>query len=121
MNKGLFFRVVLCIFFFGGCLYSYINMQNEITELRIRIPELSQSVRRIQEENTRLHYEIEAFESPDNLIRIAQKNAFAYLKYPTNQEVVTMRNASILLNEEKASPVSKKRQPSITFASGGKP
>lgn len=121
MNKGLFVRIFVCIFFFGGCLYSYINMQNEITQLRIRIPELTQSVRRIEEENTRLHFELEAFESPENLMRLATSSEFAYMKYPTNQEVVTMNEADALPGENKTTMPREKRQPSITFASGGNP
>ncbi len=116
MNKGLLLRIFVCIIFFGGCFYSYLDMQNSITSLRIRIPELSQSVRRIEEENTHLHYEIEAFENPQHLMSLAQENAFAYLKYPFNQEVITMSEGDTLPLPATAS--KEKKLPSITFASG---
>lgn len=116
MNKSFFARIFLCILFFGFCLYSYLDMQNGITQLRIRIPDLTKSVRRIQEENTQLLYQIEKFESPENLMRLAQKSEYAFMKFPTNQEVLTLRQAKELKTFEPKTV--RKVQPSITFAKG---
>ncbi|NGX38927.1 MAG: hypothetical protein KR126chlam1_00243 [Chlamydiae bacterium] len=121
MNKGLFIRIFLCIGFFGFCIYTYIDMQNEITELRIRIPQLTKEVRRIEEGNTRLLFEIEAFESPENLMRLAGLSEYAHLKFPTGPQVLTLNveRASKSLSEKRGDRMRTK--PSITFASGGNP
>jgi len=116
MNKGFFIRILICIIFFGGCLYSYIDMQNAITDLRIQIPKLTKEVRRIEEENTRFLYEIEVFESPENLMRLAQSSAFSHLKYPTEQAVVTLQQADPLLSPQEKSAYIAKMKPTITFA-----
>lgn len=121
MNKGTFFRIIICIFFFGICVYSYLDMQNEITQLRIRIPHLTSEVRRIDEENTHLLYEIERFESPENLMTLAKQSEFANLKYPTNQEVITLIQARPLdILEERKGPALRTK-PMIRFATGATP
>ena len=121
MNKGIFFRIIICIVFLGVCLYSYLDLQNEITELRIRIPHLSCEVRRIEEENTHLLYEIERFESPENLMHLAKQSEFAYMKYPTNQEVLTLIQADPLVGAQEKKVPELRKKPKITFATGANP
>jgi len=119
MNKGLFARIFVCILCLGFCLYSYLNLQNEITELRIKIPSLTSEVRRIQEENTRYRYEIERFEDPQNLMQLAKRSEFAHLRFPITSEVLTLQQAENILQEKDVIQPTKK--PKITFASGGRP
>ena len=118
MNKGLFLRVFVCIGFFGFCLYSYIDMQNEITMLRISIPKLSKEVRRIEEENTSLLFEIERFESPGNLMRLATTSEYSHMKFPFGPQVLTLKAAETPhdLSEKRIDRIRIK--PSITFATG---
>jgi len=97
---GIFLRTFACIAFLGVCLYSYLDMQNEITQLKIYLPKVSAEVRRISEENTRLIYEIQAFESPENLMRLAADCEFANLKFPKFQEVITLSEAAPLVSEQ---------------------
>lgn len=118
MKRGLFVRLLVCILFVGGCLYSYLDMQNGITNLRIRIPELTKEVRRIEEENTHFLYEIEKFESPANLMRLAKKSAFSHLKFPVENAVVTLKQADDLAQKPDHKPHAKSK-PTIHFASGG--
>ena len=75
-------RFFLCIFIAGIALFAYIDKQNELTELRLAIPALAKEVKGIQEENTRLTYEIESFESPIHLMELMRKPEFGHLKYP---------------------------------------
>lgn len=119
MNKGLFARIFVCILCLGFCLYSYLDLQNEITELRIKIPALTSEVRRIVEENTRYRYEIERFEDPQNLMQLAKRSEFAHLRFPITNEVLTLQHAENILHEQEAVQPTKK--PKITFASGGRP
>lgn len=118
MNKGFFTKITICIFFLGFCLYSYLDLQNGITKLRIRIPHLASEVRRIEEENTHLLYEIEAFESPENLLKLAQKREFSHLRFPVNQDVVTLKQAKIMDGEGDKTSLVFRMKPSITFATG---
>ena len=121
MNKGIFFRIFICIALGGFCLYSYLDLQNEITQLRISIPQLTSEVRRIEEENTHLLYKIEKFESPENLIHIAKQSEFAHLKFPVNQEVVTLRQSDALQSGKKTIAPELKTKPTFTFATTVKP
>ncbi|NGX59596.1 MAG: Cell division protein FtsL [Chlamydiae bacterium] len=121
MNKGMFFRIFVCIVSLGYCLYSYLNVQNEITELRIRIPALMSEVRRIQEENTHYQYEIETFVNPENLMNLAMAKEFSHMKFPICSEVITMRQTDPLELQQENRNVPLKKQPSITFATGGSP
>ena len=91
MNLGFLIRLFLCIFIFGIHLYKFVDKQNELTELRLRIPPLAQMVREIEEENKSLQYEIDAFESPSRLMEFARRPEFAHLKHPLSTEVLVIR------------------------------
>lgn len=120
MNKGFFIKSTICILFLGLCLYSYLDLQNGLTELRIRIPHLASEVRKVEEENTHLIFEIEAFESPENLLRLAQQPEFAHLRFPIRSDVLTLQQGDPLQQVvEKRMPVMRMK-PTITLASGAK-
>lgn len=70
-------------------LYSYMEKQNELTHLRIEIPELEKVVKNIHEENTRLQYEIDQFENPQHLIELSRRAEFAHLHQPLYKEILT--------------------------------
>jgi hypothetical protein len=78
-------------------------------------------VRRIEEENTHLLFEIEAFESPENLLKLSQRPEFAHLRFPMTRDVLTMKQGTPLQGVgEKVIP-ELKLKPTITFATGAKP
>lgn len=91
-TAGIFIRLLICIFVFALCLYSYTDKQNEVTELRIRIPHVAKQIKTLKEENTRLQYEIDQFSNPEHLMELARRSEFSYLKFPLNKEI-------LLLNE----------------------
>lgn len=96
MKESLYtLQIFVCIFAAGIALYSYIDKQNALTELRIAIPVLAKEVKGIQEENIRLQYEIDRFESPIHLMELARKPEFGHLKFPYSPDVI------ILQSEEK--------------------
>jgi cell division protein FtsB len=72
-------------------LYFYIEKQNDLTELRMEIPALQKELKRIEENNIRLQYEIDQFESPVHLMELARKPEFSHLKYPRLNEVIILR------------------------------
>lgn len=91
--KGLLFRLGICLGAFGLCLYSYLDMQNELTHLKIRLPEVEKEIKLIQEESRRLAYEIDQFESPGHLIELAHHPEFSHLKHPLLKEILTVPEA----------------------------
>jgi len=88
--KGLLLRLGICISVFGLCLYSYLDLQNQLTGLKIRIPTVEKEMALIAEENRRLSYEIGQFQSPSHLIELAHRPEFSHLKHPLLQEIITV-------------------------------
>ncbi len=93
MNLGALLRLFFCILIFGAYLYIHVEKQNQLTELRLEIPALMKEVRIIKEENTRLHYEVEQFESPANLMKLLEKPEYAYLKHPYHKDIIILERA----------------------------
>lgn len=121
MNKGVFYRIFICVFFLGFCLYSYLNLQNEITQLRICIPELMNKVVQIEEENMQFQYEIKRFENPENLMRYAKLKQYSHLRFPASKKIICMRQTQQLEDTRRNSIADMKKQPTITFATGVSP
>lgn len=105
MLKRVFIQVAFCVGVFGCCLCSYVNTQNAVTRLRLEIPIFSQELSKLKEQNNRLKYEIDLFESPEHLMQLARCSEFSHLKYPTLQEVLTVSETIILPK----SPIEKEK------------
>ena len=90
MNLAIFIRILLCILTVGCFLYGYINKQNAIVELRLQIPLAMRELKTIEEENTRLKFEIDQFESPAHLMELARRPEYSHLKHPLLNEIVTV-------------------------------
>ena len=90
--------VCACLLFFGLCLYSYLDMQNALTRLRIEVPKLARILRHVQEENIRLQYAIEEYENPEHLMQLAREGASGRLKFPLVKEVVTLKQGLAIAN-----------------------
>jgi hypothetical protein len=88
--KSLLLRLGLCLAVFGLCLYSYLETQVNLTQLKIKLPDVDLEVRLIREENRRLSYEIDQFQSPSHLIELAHRPEFSHLKHPLLKEVLTV-------------------------------
>lgn len=91
--KRLLIQMGICVGVFGFCLYSYLDLQNKVTKLKIQLPKLEEEIRLICEENQRLSYEIDHFESPAHLIELASQAEFRHLKHPYLREVLTVPEA----------------------------
>ncbi len=81
-------RLILCVLIFGVSLYSYINRHNNLTQFRIQVPLLTKKLKSIEDENTRLMFEIEKFENPLNLMELARKPQYGYLKHPYVSDII---------------------------------
>ena len=123
MKKTVAIRLFFCIFLLGLSLYSYIDMQNTLTALRIRIPALSQEVKNIEEENIRLQYEIDGFENPLHLIELARMHKLDHLKHPLVCDVVHLKEGIALqaMPQLQEKEVFHVKQPRITLASTSQP
>jgi hypothetical protein len=90
MNRAIFVRIVFCILTLGVFLYAYINKQNSITELRLQIPIASKELQAVEQENTRLQFEIDQFENPQHLMELSSQPEFSHLKHPLVNEIITL-------------------------------
>ena len=88
MEKAFLIRLGLCIALFGACLYSYIDRQNRLTQLRIQLPEMEKSLRALNEEIRRYQYEIDQFENPAHLMELARSPEFSHLKHPLMKDIL---------------------------------
>ena len=91
MNRGLLFRFLICIFALGGFLYTYIDKQNDLTELKMEIPELTKQLKSLEEANDQLCLEIERLENPSRLIELLREKEYSHLRYPYVNEVVVLK------------------------------
>jgi len=90
MPRGLLLRLGFCLAVLSLCLYSYLNRQNELTHLKICLPQLEKEIKLVNDDNCRLRYEIDRTESPARLIELAHRPEFGNLKHPLMKEVLTM-------------------------------
>lgn len=90
MNKGLMLRMLCCLAVFALYLYHIIQKQNAINYLSLQIPKITRDLRAIEEENVRLRFEIECFESPDQLMRLVRTQEYTHLRYPLLKEVFSL-------------------------------
>lgn len=86
-------KLGFCLSVFGLCLYSYLESQNELTQLKIQLPKVEKEVKLIREENRRLAYELDQFENPTRLIEMAHRPEFSHLKHPLLREILTVPEA----------------------------
>ncbi len=100
MNKSIIFKILICLFVFGICLYSYINKQNELTSLKIEIPKVAKEIEDIKVEIKKINYEVEMFENPAYLMQLIRQPEFGYLKHPIVEDVLTMPQGIALFNEK---------------------
>lgn len=116
MGKSLLIRIFICIFTFSLFLYLHIEKQNELTQVGIRIPELNKELQAIQEESTRLKFEIDRFENPINLIELVKRQEFSHLKHPLVKHIQMIPEGLALQSpseKEESIPSYYKTKPTI--------
>lgn len=84
-------RGIVLVFLMGIALSCYVNKQNEEMRLKLAIPRIVQEIKGIKEKNTELRYQIEQFESPENLMELARREEFSHLKHPFFSDILTLR------------------------------
>jgi hypothetical protein len=86
----LYLKLFICLFVLGFTLYAFIVKGNQVTEMRLAVPALAKKVRMLQEENSRLQYEIEQFENPIHLMEMKRKPELSHLKFPYVEEILIL-------------------------------
>ena len=94
MRKKAFILQILCFVAVGISLIAYLEKQNDLTDLRLYVPRLVLEIKTIQEENAQLKYQIQEFESPDHLIKMAAAAEFSHLKHPLGKEILVLQDES---------------------------
>lgn len=94
--KKLIARIFLCVGLSSFFLYSYVNKQNELTELRMGIAQIAKEIQVVQKRNMQLKYEIDRFENPDHLMELARQERFSHLMHPLMTNVVMLREGIAL-------------------------
>ncbi len=89
-------RIFMCVSLSSFFLYSYVNKQNELTKLRIAIPQIAKELQVVQKKNTQLKYEIDRFENPDHLMELSRQERFSHLMHPLMPNVVMLREGLAL-------------------------
>lgn len=100
MHTGLISRIMVSLLVFSLCLFSYLNQQNAVTKKRMTIPLLAKELKMIEEENTRLQYQIDQFENPIHLMHLASHHEYSHLKHPVRTDVVELASALALKEQE---------------------
>ncbi len=113
-------QLTICFLTFCAWLYSYLEKQNQLTHLRIQIPEIAKQLKMIREENTRLQYEIDQFENPEHLIELSRRPEFAHLKQPLQKEILTCPEGYAMQTSPEAKKELPSARPKPTLASGSK-
>jgi hypothetical protein len=90
MKHVLLIKVLICAFSFGGVLYAYLEQHNDLTKLRIRIPEVVKELHFVEEENVRLRLEIDRFENPKHLMELAKRPEYRHLKHPIVDDILVI-------------------------------
>jgi len=106
MNSGMMLRMLCCLAVFAVYLYLMIEKQNQINYLSMQIPKVHKDLKTIEEENIRLRFTIDSFESPDHLMQLIQSPEYAHLKQPSLKEVFYLAEGTPLHVEE--TPVTTK-------------
>lgn len=88
MTLSLLIRLLVCITILGFTLYAFIDKQNELTTIRLKIPEIRKEVEMIKEENVRYQFRIQQFHDPKNLLEILRKPEFSHLYFPPINEII---------------------------------
>lgn len=92
-------RVAICLCSVSFVVYAYIDQRNQLTELRRVIPQIEKKLKRVQEENVALNYEIDRFRDPRNLLKLSRQPEYSHLRYPSSDEVIIVERRRDELQE----------------------
>ena len=115
-----FLKFMICLFFFSFSVYSYLDKQNSCTALSMQLPKMMKEIEAIQEKNANLRFQIECFENPQNLLEKASSPAYAHLKFPFAEEVLTVNEGLALNSSEPDTQIVEDTKIKTTVVIGAK-
>ena len=96
MSKGVIIKLFICLIMSSLCLFSYLEKQNELTQLKLYAPKIVKELKALEEENARLAYEVDQFESPEHMMALARDIRFSHLRHPLSKDVVMIQEGLAL-------------------------
>lgn len=122
MTKELILRLLICLAVSSLFFYQIIQKQNQINYLSLQIPKLTKDLKTLEEENLKLQFHIDSFESPDHLMHLVKLNAFSHLRYLDGKEVMQLPEGIALKSEQEDCQKSLRRfKTEPVLAVGAKP
>lgn len=100
MNFPLTLKTPLCLLFLALGLYLYLAKQNEVAQIKLKIPTLQKQVETLQAENTSLLYTIEKFENPNHLMQLLASPDFTHLKHPLLKDVIQVQEGIAVIEKD---------------------
>lgn len=85
--SGLLWRASACIVLLGAFLLHHVKRQNELTRLRLEIPQIDMQWRALQERALQIRSTVQSQQTPKALLAKLQRPEFAHLKNPTPDRV----------------------------------
>ena len=100
MKKSTFISFFCFMILSFVALAVYVHAQNEKMRIKMVIPMIAKQVKALEEKNVELLYQIEKFESPEYLLKLAESQEFAHLHFPSLEQVVVVQEGIALLSPE---------------------
>ena len=88
LKKNFIFRLIFLCIIGSFCFYQYLDKQNKLTFYNIKLTRAEKAIFNIKQEMNHLQYEVNKFESPENLIKIMNSMDFSHMSYPLSNEVI---------------------------------
>jgi hypothetical protein len=88
-------RLGICVAVFGWGLFSYMDKQQALAQIKVQLPELEKRLGLIREENRLMLCEIEGLENPSRLIEVVHRPEYGYLKHPLLREILTVSESML--------------------------
>ena len=86
-------RILMTITTLTVLLFSYIDRQNRLSYLQLKVPKVTKNLNALKKEISQLEYEIDAFENASNLIEIAQQQEFSQQQHPFVKDILPLEQS----------------------------
>lgn len=85
--RAIFTRLGICICLFGAFLVRHVQRQNDLTRLRLEIPQIAMQARALEERALQLQEEVGKLQTPKILLEQLDRSEFAHLRAPLPQQI----------------------------------
>ena len=87
----MIYRLFVCLLIFITFLYLYVLKQNDVTRLRLSIPQLESEVDAIEEKNDLLFFNLQRQQEPAQLLQWLELPEFSHLKFPLKKDGIVIK------------------------------